>query len=553
MKQATKNPESLQANREFSFRAIFYGVIIGLMLMALIMYLDAVLGLDSNVGPIASMIGVMLIPLIGGPTNRKEINIMQSCATATTFAAYSLTGNAVPLLMMGEDLQVLPTFVLLLLSDAIGICIVSILRDQFVYDKSLPFPNALMCVTAMDQIDKTDKKATKLIFGAMALSVVISLLQNLGIVRTLADFSDFLPKGMTLGILIMPLMIGIGYVIGSKNALCMMVTALIVCLIEGPIGTGRGWFTDPAEDYFSSLQDFNLPIVIGTSLLAALVPIIKSGSIPRSFRFKKNDTACSDRDYSLKSIVILLLVLSAAMILFCNRYYHINLLPLIICSILSMILSMIAVRINAESGLSAGMALNVFILVIAYALTDNAIYATLIAFMNFNTFILAQDTMSDLKIGQEISSSPLKLVKAQFIGIIFGCAVGIALFYAIIQTFGLNDDMFTFPFANMYYAVISGISDGNMMTMLNPGRLALGGVLGTVLSFIGLPAGGIALAMYLAPKTIMGLALGGVLRFIAEKTKGHAYAEKLDNAATGMVIGDALVCIIMVVITVFTL
>ena len=138
-KNAVSN-ETDSMNREFSFRAIFLGVLIGLLLMCLMMYLDAVLGLDTDVAPLASMLGVYLIPLFGGRTNRKEINIMQSCATATTFGAYSLTGNIVPMLMLGGKLELLPIFILLFLADAIGICFVSILRDSFVYDERLPFP-----------------------------------------------------------------------------------------------------------------------------------------------------------------------------------------------------------------------------------------------------------------------------------------------------------------------------------------------------------------------------------------------------------------------------
>lgn len=553
MKKEIKAAPGPSLDREFSFRAIFFGVLIGLLLMALMMYLDAVLGLDTDVAPIASMIGVLLIPLFGGPTNRREVNIMQTCATATTFAAYSLTGNIVPLLMMGEKLEVLPTFILLLLADAIGICFVSILRDQFVYDENLPFPGAVMCTTAMDQIDAKDKSSTKLLFGAVAFSVLISFLQNMEYLPYLADFTSYLPKnGMTLGILIMPLMLGMGYVLGSRNALCMLVTSLLICLVEAPVGTSRGWFANPAEDYFSEIQDFNLPIVIGIALLAALIPICRQWkAIVHAFQFKKSADQKSDRDYSMKSILILLLVLTAVMILFCNLYYQIKVVHLVICTVVSLLFAMIAVRVSAESGLSAGLALNIFMIVISYGLTGNAVFSMLIAFMNFNTFILAQDTMYDLKIGQMVSASPRKQIKAQFIGIFFGCLAGTALFYAIIKVFGLNDDLFTFPFGNMYYAVINGISEGGVSTLFNPGRFAIGGALGAVLSLIGLPAGGIALAMYLAPKTILGIALGGMIRLVVEKTKGDAFAEKMDNVATGLVIGDAMVCVLMVIITLF--
>ena len=70
---------------------------------------------------------------------------MQTCATATTFAAYSLTGNVAPLLMMGQELEILPTFILLFVqpTPVKGICFVSILRPICI-QKTFPFPGAVM-------------------------------------------------------------------------------------------------------------------------------------------------------------------------------------------------------------------------------------------------------------------------------------------------------------------------------------------------------------------------------------------------------------------------
>lgn len=539
--------------REFSFRAIFFGILVGLLLMALMMYLDAVLGLDTDVAPIASMIGVLIIPLFGGATNRQEVNIMQTCATATTFAAYSLTGNVIPMLIMGEDLRLLPTFIVLLLADAMGICFVSILRDKFVYDPKLPFPGSVMCTTAMDQIDNQDKSLTKLLIIATLCGAFLSFMQNMGFMPWMTSFTKWLPvDGMTFEIMFMPLVLGMGYVLGAKNALCMMAASLVVCFIEGPLGTSKGWFANPAEDYFAGIQDFNLPIVVGTALFAALLPIVKEWrSIADAFKLKKSDGNAenSDRDYSLKSILAILLVVTVLLIVFCNLYYGIKVAHMVICMIVSLLFAMIAVRVSAESGLSAGIPLNIFMIVIAYGLTKNALFAMLIAFMNFNTFILAQDTMYDLKIGQMVKSSPKKLLKAQFIGILFGCTAGVFLFAGIISVFGLDGELFTFPFGNMYYSIVAGISEGGATAMFNPLRFGLGAVLGTLLSTIGLPAGGIALALYLAPRTIMGISVGGIIRFIIEKTKGTGFAEKMDNAATGLVIGDALVCVVIVILS----
>lgn len=158
MKQGMTAPCLPAEQKEFTFRAIFYGLLIGVVLMCVMVYLDVVLGMDTNIAPIASMIGILLVPTIGGPTNRREINLMQSCATATIYAAFSVYDNITAMFMMGDTLNLVPIFVLLLLTDAMGICFVSILRDQYVNDPKLPFPGVVMCTTALEQIDKKDRR-----------------------------------------------------------------------------------------------------------------------------------------------------------------------------------------------------------------------------------------------------------------------------------------------------------------------------------------------------------------------------------------------------------
>ena len=545
----TSNP---RVEREFSVRAVVCGILIGLLLMAMMMYLDGVLGLDTDVAPIASTIGIFLIPLIGGPTNRKEVNIMQTTATAVTFSAYSLTGNYVPMLMMGEEFRLLQAIVVLMLSNAIGICFVTLLRDQYVFDESLPFPGAVMCKTALDQVDDVKSSSAKMLIIAALLSMVVSFLQNFEILPCLFDFTTILPEGMTLSVLILPLMLGMGYVLGSRICLFMTGACLLVCLVESPLGYNQGLFENPAEDY-SFIQNYNLPVVIGMSLFAALIPLFKQRkAFIATFRLGKNTKEnVSDRNYSIKGVVVLLAVLEILMIIFCAVFYEVSVFPMIICNVLSLIFAMIAVRVFAESGLSAGMALNLFMILIAYALTKNAMFALLMAFTNFNTFVLAQDTMVDLKVGQIVKSSPLKQIKAQYIGIVCGSIVGACLFYGILQTFGLESDFFFYPFGRMYYSVADGLATNGLEGAFDMVRFLIGGGLGTLFSLIGLPTGAIALAFYLAPKTILGLAVGGFIRFLIEKIKGEENAVKLETVATGMVVGDAMACVIMVIVTMF--
>lgn len=109
-----------------------------------------------------------------------------------------------------------------------------------------------MCTTAMDQ-DRypEDRSSTKILIGAVVFGVVVSFLQNMEMMPYMVDFTAWMPvEGMSLQILIMPLVLGMGYVLGAKNALRMMAANLVVCLIEGPVGTAKGWFVNPSRRLF---------------------------------------------------------------------------------------------------------------------------------------------------------------------------------------------------------------------------------------------------------------------------------------------------------------
>ncbi len=259
--------------KEFTFRAIFFGILIGVVLLCVMIYLDAVAGMDMNISPVATMLGILFMPLIGGATGIREVNIMQTCASAVAWCSVSLTGNYMAMMLMGQKFDFWGIIIPVLLANSIGICVVSLLRNQFVFDETLRFPQAVMALTALEKVGRLSGQEAKLLYIGIGVSGVISLLQNFGVIPSTIDFTGLLPENMTLGILAMPLMIGMGYMVGSRVSLCMLAAALLVNLIEAPVGVKAGWFDNPAES-FSSMQNFNLPVVIGISLAAAIIPLL---------------------------------------------------------------------------------------------------------------------------------------------------------------------------------------------------------------------------------------------------------------------------------------
>ena len=194
------------------------------------------------------------------------------------------------------------------------------------------------------------------------------------------------------------------------------------------------------------------------------------------------------------------------------------------------------------------MPLSMLMLMVIYLATKQITVAMILTFLMISVLFLAQNTMGDLKTGAIFGSSPRKQVWAQFAGVIPSVILGALFCYLLIRAYGLDSAFFSYPLGKMYYAIGAGISEGGMSSVFHLGRLGIGAVIGAALTFMGLPAGVVGLGLYLAPSSIMALGLGGAVRFVIERVKGSETAERYNNAATGMIIGDTLVTII----TVFT-
>ena len=415
MKESTSTFEKKtnRVEKEFTVRAIFWGIIVGLIMMALLIYLGAVAGMDFNVSPVASILGVILIPLIGGPTNKKEINIMQTTASAVALSCTGLAIYYVAAMFLGYEFKWSVIIITLLLANLIGICFVTLLRKQMVEDPSLPFPQSIMCKTAIDNGGNLTGKDAKILFLFIAIGLIIVFMQNiLGIIPAMIDFSKYLPEGMVMGVLLMPMMLGMGYILGFKISIILLIGSLVSNLVLGPIGTNLGWYVNPQVDY-SGMQNFNIPIMVGMSLFASVIPLIKQRkAILRAFSFNSSNLDEESKVVPVKLMIICMIICILGAIVFYKITYNINPIHMLFFVILGMATALISVRIQAESGLSAALAFSVFQIVIVYSIIREPIVTLLISFMSGAITLLAQNTMMDLKTGYMLGASPKKQVWA---------------------------------------------------------------------------------------------------------------------------------------------
>lgn len=551
MEQERSNME--QERKEFNVRVVISGILIGIVFLALTLYLDAVTGLDMCISPVASLISILIIRSL----TKKEATMIQTIASALGYSAFALTSNYMAMMLLGYEFNFIGCLIPILLGNIIGICFVSLFQNQYIHDESLGFPQSVMTLTALERAGNVGGKDAALLYIGVAVSGVISLLQNFGIIPTTLSFTSILPENMTFGILLMPIMIGMGYILGTKVSLFMLITTLIVNLIEAPIGAANGWFSDPSADY-TGLQTFNLPIVIGVSIAASLIPIARNHFTSSRKKAKQENTAQAGAAQTdtkranaaagrstlpVKPLLAILIAASAALILFCSFYYGVSIFLMVLAVILALFFAMLAVRVQSESGLSAAMALNMCLIIIFFQLTKDPLISLLIPFVSFQITLLAQDTMADLKTGNMVGSSPVKQLWSQWIGAVAGSVAGVLIFAAFVFAYGTESTLFSYPIAHIYASLAEGFASGTTQ-VFSLGRFLLGAGLGTVFSFAGFPGGAIALSLYLAPTTIMGVVVGGIIRLILTRAKGKEFAGRMDHAATGLIIGDGIVCVL---------
>lgn len=534
--------------REFTLRAVLCGIFAGVILSALLIYLYSFAGMDINASPIGCLMGIVLLPLFGGKAGKRELNIMQTTASAVTLSAAGLATNYVAAMVLGLEFDWASVLISLVLANLTGVFFIAIVKAPFLEDPSLAFPQATMCISALNQADHLKGKDGRRFFLAIGAGFLITFLQNLGVVPKELSLTALLPGGMVFGVLLMPMLIGTGYILGFKVCLILFAGSLCSNLILAPLGTRMGWYVSPALDY-SAMQNFNVPLIIGMSLFAFLLPLFRQRGVFRAaLRFRA--ASGEEQDLKMGPLWIGFAVSLTALILYYWLRFDIHPILMLFFLFIGLVLSLITIRIAAETGLGAALAFNIFHLLVVYTILRDAVLALLVCFVSFCITTLASNTITDLKTGRAFGATPKKQIWAQLVGILPGVLVGTLFFYALVTAYGLNAPEMSFPVGKMYSSVVAGLSsDHALSAMFDWGRFGLGGVIGVLFSLVGLPAGAIAISLYLLPSIVSGIMIGGLIQGILKKAKGAEFAARHVNTATGLVIGDAVVSIIMVILS----
>jgi putative OPT family oligopeptide transporter len=592
--------------KEFTFKAIFLGVILAMILGAANAYLGLKAGMTvAATFPAAVIAMAVLRPFKG---NILEENLARTTASVGEALAAGAIFTIPAFVMSGvwTEFNYWESSLLMLVGGVLGVLLITILRKTLVQDKSLPFPESQAC-TEIVKAGQGGKTGAKYVVWTLLLGSVIEIFKNPNGITLIKDsvkgFFQFglskinllNSKGEILttikqkgGVLIpspvaSPAFLGVGYIIGYRLSAItfsggifgwLFLMPIVLFLVFGDVSSlsssGVDWIQIAKATYNATVK----PIAVGGMLVGAFYTLFSMrsslaqgiGKGIKDIKQAKNgeEKLRTEKDIPFGTILMAVGVIFVAMIIVYNIFTNdigISILAAVVMAIAAFVFAAVAGYLvgvigsssNPISGLTLSTLLIAAVLMVIVGLTGNHGVAASLAIASVVCVVagVAGDMMQDLKVGQMLGGTPWKMEVAELIGVVFAAMVMIFPIMLLHQANGIGSDALPAPQAGLMAMISKGIIGGQMAWPL----VIAGMFFALALILVKAPSPMlISVGMYLTFNTTFAIYVGGLIKLIVDKLA----AKKLDSdeekevvnntgllLASGLVAGEALVGIIL--------
>ncbi len=461
---------------ELTLKAVLAGIFIGILLVAVNIYMGLKTCFGEGGSIIAAIFGLVLFRMF-----RARYSILENNITQTVGSAAGSIGNIV---------NVVPAFVILAASGVIsqamswcqillfigstsllGIYFAIPLRRQVVIEEKLRFPSGTACAYMMDTFhnQETGSAGHGWMLGILvAVSGLVKLLQE-GFHKLSALWlmggsvaTQSLTR-LTVGVAWDPLLIGAGFLIGPRIGWSLLIGAIIAFPILGPWLIANGLVQDPGQGLlFRPIVAWTVWPGVMIMISAGLTQIlIKFRIIMESLRSMRQIGVGGDLKTSFRSWLWGLLGSSLLCILVIWLGFGINPFMTLLAIILSMFMAAIAVRCIGQTEVNPISAFASMTQLIFGGISPNNVTANLtMAGVAGAGAGEAGDMMQDLKTGWLVGATPRKQVTAQFIGIIVGALAAVPMLMLVFNTYEMGGDIMPAPGAVRFATLAEFFSEG---------------------------------------------------------------------------------------------
>lgn len=600
--------------KEFTFRALFIGLILCVILGAANAYLGLRAGMTIAATYPAAVIGMAVLRLFKGSILEENIartvgSIGESVAAGAIFTipAFLLSGVWNDFTMKN---YLVATFIMAV-GGVLGILFVTVLRRAMVEDVDLPYPESV-AAAEIHKAGQSEGKGASYLFGAMGIGALIFSLGKLNVFSpkfekllslsqktvNIKDAAVPVGGGATLLVApeISPAYMGVGYIIGPQLAALnfsggLLSWGLFVPLLMyflGPQLAVAFGTPDWASLSIAVWKNIVRPIAIGamltsacftlykmrnsliTGLRRAVADVVKSAS-------SSKDTDRLEKDMSFKFVAPAILLTGVATF-FLFYYFCKSLIPALVATVVMVVagfffaavsgylVGIIGSSSNPISGLTISAILISGLLLVAVGMyqNPNGVAAVLgVAAVVCVAAAVAGEMLQDLKVGHILGGTPWKMQVGDLIGVLAASAV---MFFPLLVLHqgdikaggtGFGGAALPAPQAGAMAALSQGIVQGNISWEL----IIIGILLASAMILTNVKSPMVvSVGMYLPFETSAAIFVGGVIRLIADSIANSRKYDggqklRLENNGTliaaGLIAGEALIGLVFAALAFF--
>jgi putative OPT family oligopeptide transporter len=599
--------------KELTLRAVLLGVVLAVVLGAANAYLGLKAGMTVAATFPAAVIAMAVLRAFRGTILEENISRTTGAVGEALAAGAIFTIPAFIMSGVWKEFSYWQSTAVMLVGGLLGVLFVILLRRTMVEDKDLPFPESVAC-TEIVKAGQKGSTGAGYVFGALGLAAVVELFKNPNGIPVIADtLHGFLPRAPMGSVvkflsskgkiiaerpfegrffveypLASPAIMGVGYIIGPRLAAIafsggcfgwILLMPLMLFLSGHDLGDivessgGAVTWTIMAKSAYNATIK---PIAVGAMLVGAFFTLYNMrknliGGITRSFKdvkaAKEGGAAMkrTERDLPFGTVLLAIAGIVVPMIFlynfFCKSLGHSVIAALVMAvagflfaAVAGYLVGLIGSSSNPISGLTLSTLLIAALLIgPIMGLTGNAGVAAVLGVAAVVCCVagVAGDMMQDWKVGHLLGGTPWKMQVGGMIGVV---AAALALTVPLMwlhEAIGIGSDNLSAPQAGLMAMMAKGIVGGEMAWPL----VIIGMVFAVALILIKSPSPMlIAVGMYLPFNTTFAIFIGGIFKWLldksmknikSQKAKEHALEGTGTLLASGLVAGEALTSIVL--------
>ena len=589
---------------ELTFKALFIGVVMAVVLGAANAYLGMKVGLTVAATFPAAVVAMAALRIFRG--NILEENL----ARTTASVGESLVAGAIftipAFLIAGawDEFNLLDATLIMGIGGVLGVLFVIILRRPLVVEAELPFPESV----AAAEIVKAGQKGQTgagLVFGAMGIAALWELFKNEAGIQLMQDkASHFIHFGRSTiellgrrieyagGMLLStpeasPMVMGVGFIVGLRISAVLFCGAVTGWLVLVPlaiflnpelqsIGAEQGFGALAVEVWFRQIR----PLAVGTMIVSAFYTLytlraslvngiqkaltaIRAGSAPA-------DTELTDLDLNIKWVLVAIGVMAIPMF-FLYRYFSASNLPALLLTVVMLVLGILFAAVagylvglvgnsnNPISGLTlSALVISALLMVLMGVTGVHGVAAVLgVAGVVCCAAGVAGDMMQDFKVGHLLGGTPWRMQVGEIIGVVAAAVALPVLLMVLNEAYTIGSAELPAPQAGLMALMAQGIVGGDMAWPL----VIVGMLFGVALILIKAPAPMlIAVGMYLPFSTTSAVFAGGLIRsvldwFLDRNRATEDERMRAENSgilvSSGLIAGQSLMAVLLAFVVLY--